>query len=171
MGWKVVGDTNFPKKCVAIAAPHTSNWDFIYGRCYAYLLGIRPKYLAKSELFTPLFSSFLRLNGAIPVERKDRHNLVDSLVGLFLKKEDLILNLSPEGTRSKVDRWKTGFYYIALHAEVPIVLLGIDYKKKEIGIIDTLNPSGDFSKDILIIQNKFHGISARFPENFNSKFF
>ena len=169
-GWRIIGDNAFPLKCVAIAAPHTSNWDFVFGRCYAYIVGIRPKYLAKSELFSWFLSPFLKMNGAIPVNRSDRNNLVKCLSKLFDEKEDLILNLAPEGTRKRVSKWKTGFYHIALKANVPIIIMAIDYKKKEIGVIGKIIPSGDYLKDISVIEHMYNDVQAKYPHDFNRSF-
>ena len=136
LGWKTIGDNDFPKKCVLIAVPHTSNWDFFYARLYSYIVKIQPKYLAKKELFVPFISFFIKLNGGIPVDRSKKNKLVDFLSKKIIDSKTIILSLS-EGTRKKVDKWKTGFYYIAQKANVPIVIVGINYKK-EIGIIDKL---------------------------------
>ncbi len=171
LGWKIVGVKKFPKRCIVAAAPHTSNWDFLYGRCYGYILGIKARYLMKSELFIPLIGQIFRLNGGIPVYRKDKNNVVQQVVELFNNNEELILGIAPEGTRKRVARWKTGFYYMALQANVSIVLVGLDYKLKEIGIITEIKPTGDFEKDMLVIQEKYKGKLGKIPENYNPNIF
>ena len=98
-GWKVDDTISYPKKCIIIAAPHTSNWDFLIGRCYGYIQKIYPKYLIKSELFVPIIGTILRLNGGIPVYRKKKNNVVDQVVDKFEKSEIFRLGIAPEGTR------------------------------------------------------------------------
>ena len=170
MGWKIIGTKEYPKRCVVISAPHTSNLDFLIGRCYAYILGIVPKYLIKSELFLPILGYLFRLDGGIPVNRNNKHDVVERISNLY-KKDEFILGIAPEGTRKRVERWKTGFYHIANSANVPIVLVKMDYKLKEIGVIHQLSPSGDIEKDMLEIQKKFEHVVGKIPENYNPKIF
>ena len=170
-GWKIVGNNNFPKKCIVIAAPHTSNWDFIIGRCYSYAIGIYPKYLAKSQLFLPVVGQFFRWNGAIPVNRSLKNNMVDQITDMYNSSDELIVCLSPEGTRSRVDKWKTGFYYIACGAKIPIILLMIDYQQKEIGKLFQFYPSGNFEKDMSKIQELYQQVSGKIPKNYNPKIY
>ena len=104
MGWKTSKELSFPDKCIVIAAPHTSNWDFLIGRCYAYISNITPKYLIKSELFLPIIEILLKINGGIPVYRKESFNVVDQVVKMFDKKDKFILGVAPEGTRKRVEK-------------------------------------------------------------------
>ena len=171
MGWKVVGSLTYPDKCLVIAAPHTSNWDFLIGRCYAYIIGVVPKYLIKSELFVPIIGTLLKWNGGIAVYRNSNHNVVDQIVEKYESSDRFILGISPEGTRKRVVKWKTGFYNIASKANVPILLLKLDYKNKEIGIVKIMNPSDDKEKDLQIIEDIFKSIKGKNPENFNPKIF
>jgi 1-acyl-sn-glycerol-3-phosphate acyltransferase len=171
IGWKVVGKLNYPDKCLVIAAPHTSNWDFFIGRCYAYIIGIVPKYLIKSELFLPILRSLIKWNGGIPVYRHSKNNVVDQITEIYNSTDKFILGISPEGTRRRVERWRTGFYHIAVKSEVPILLLKMDYEKKEIGIINEFHPSGDIDKDLLFIQNQYKNIKGKIPKNYNPKIF
>ena len=168
-GWKVVGIETYPDKCLIIAAPHTSNWDFFIGRCYAYIIRIQPKYLIKGELFLPVLSALLRWNGGIPVYRKAKKNVVDQVYAMFNENSELNLGITPEGTRTWVKKWKTGFYHIALKANVPILLLKMDYERKEVGIICEFMPSGDFEKDMLFIQDKYKDVKGKIPEYYNTK--
>tara|TARA_B100001758_G_C18272480_1_gene537126 strand:- start:70 stop:621 length:552 start_codon:yes stop_codon:yes gene_type:complete len=167
MGWKVVDCLPYPKKCVVIAAPHTSNWDFLIGRCYGYIIGIDAKYLIKSSFFVPVIGSLFKWNGGIPVFRDSKNNVVSQLVDRFNSTDSLILGIAPEGTRSRVKKWKTGFYYIAHQAKVPILLLAVDFKNKKIGVVDSINPSGDLDKDMIFIQEKFKYFQGKIPENYN----
>ena len=171
IGWKVVGKLNYPDKCLVIAAPHTSNWDFFIGRCYAYIIGVVPKYLIKSELFLPILRSLIKWNGGIPVYRHSKNNVVDQITEIYNSTDKFILGISPEGTRRRVERWRTGFYHIAVKSEVPILLIKMDYEKKEIGIINEFHPSGDIDKDLLFIQNQYKNIKGKIPKNYNPKIF
>ena len=101
MGWQAIGTFDYPKKCVIIAAPHTSNWDFLIGRCYGYISGINPKYLIKSSFFVPVLGALFKWNGGIPVYRNSRNNLVDQIVERFHSSETFRLGIAPEGTRIK----------------------------------------------------------------------
>ena len=167
LGWRIIGDNIFPNKCVLIAVPHTSNWYFFYARLYSYIVKIKPKYLAKKELFVPFISYLIKLNGGIPVDRSKNNKLVDFLSKKIIDSKTIILSLSPEGTRKKVDKWKTGFYYIAQKSNVPIVIVGINYKKKEIGIIDKLSPTSNIKNDMKRIQEQLTNISGKNEKNFN----
>lgn len=167
LGWEYSFPLDRPRKCVIISAPHTSNWDFLIGRCYSYIGGVKAKYLMKSSLFFPVLGTILKWNGAIPVDRSYKKNVVDQIVEKFNNSDDFILGIAPEGTRSRVDKWKTGFYYIAYEAKVPIFLLGMDFKNKRIDIIDSIFPTGDIDKDMLFIQDKFKNIQGKIPENYN----
>jgi len=167
MGWKIIGKSKFPDKCIIISAPHTSNWDFFIARCYGYIVGLSVNYLAKKELFKPIIGSILKINGAIPVDRSSVNNLVDNIVLEFKNNNQFILGLSPEGTRSRVNKWKTGFYYIALKSEIPILFLKIDYKSKEIGVFNDFYPTGNFEQDMMFIQKEFNSFVGKHPANYN----
>ena len=168
-GWTVTDSFKFPKKCVIIAAPHTSNWDFLIGRCYGYISGISVNYFIKSSFFVPIFGIFFRLNGGIPVFRDSNNNLVDITVNRFKSSKSFILALSPEGTRSRVKKWKTGFYHIALKARVPIVIVAMDYKYKTVGVIDSIFPSGDIDSDMRVIENHFKDLNGKISSNYNPR--
>ena len=171
MGWEVIGTSDYPKKCIVIAAPHTSNWDFLIGRCYSYIVGITPKYLIKSELFFPVLGTLFKWNGGIPVYRKSQHNIVDQIVARFSNTNELILGIAPEGTRKRVEKWKTGFYHIAHNSNIPILLMAMGYENKKIGIIHEFIPSGNFEQDMLLIQEKYQNIKGKIPEYYNPKIF
>ena len=170
-GWKIVGPYAYPRKCLVIAAPHTSNWDFLIGRCYAYIIRVKPKYLVKSELFLPVLAAFLKWNGGIPVYRKVKNNVVEQVVDMFENATQLHLGIAPEGTRTKVEKWKKGFYHITSAAKVPLLLFAMDYKKKEVGVIAELMITGDFEKDMLFIQQQYANVTGKIPENYNPKIY
>lgn len=167
MGWKVIETFNYPNKCVVVAAPHTSNWDFFIGRCYAYIIGINASYLIKSSFFVSFIGFLFKRDGGIPVYRDSRRNIVDQIVERFNNTNNLILAITPEGTRSLVEKWKTGFYHIACKANVPIVLLAMDFEKRRIGVIDSIMPTGNINKDMLFIQDKYKDMKGKIPEYYN----
>jgi 1-acyl-sn-glycerol-3-phosphate acyltransferase len=167
-GWKLRGE--IPpgmKKCVLIAAPHTSNWDFLYGSFAWKLFGLDVKYLAKKSLFRFPFGIFFRALGGIPVDRSRHNNLVDAMVDLVNSKEEIIVLMTPEGTRKMVDNWKLGFYHLALKSKIPIVLGKMNFKTKEAIIGHSFIPSGNVEKDFEIIREFYKDAVGRNPENFN----
>ncbi len=148
-GWKVQSD--FPHhipKSVIIVAPHTSAWDFIIGLAVRSVMRLQHvKYLGKAELFEGRFGFFFRKLGGYPVDRSNKHNMVDQVVDLFNQHEQFVLALSPEGTRKKVERLKTGFYHIAKKAAVPIIMTAFDFKKKEVYFAAPFYPTDDEAAD------------------------
>jgi len=167
-GWKIQGGLPAGvKKCVLIAAPHTSNWDFLYGSCAWSLFGFNVKYLAKKELFKFPFGIFFKALGGVPVDRSKHTNLVDAMVELVNSKDEIVVLMTPEGTRKKIDHWKTGFYHLAQKANIPIVLGKINYAKKVAIVEKLLIPSGDINKDFEIIREFYKDAVGRNPENFS----
>lgn len=164
-GWKIRGDFDpNVKQYILVVAPHTSNTDFFIGVAARRLLKINVKYLAKSELFrVPFKNLFLNLGG-YPVDRSKKNSLVDQVVGFFKRSDDFALCVTPEGTRGKVDQWRTGFYVMAVKAEVPIVMVGFDYKKKEVVVSDFFEPSGELEKDLEFMHGFFEKIHPKHPE-------
>jgi len=168
IGWKVIGKMpDGLRKCIMIEAPHTSNIDFILGRLAFYQLGINAKFLIKQELFKFPLGGLLRAMGGIPVNRGKKNNMVDYVADLFHHTDELVVIITPEGTRKYNAHWKKGFYHIAAKANVPVILGFIDYKKKEGGIGPLFYPSGDFDKDFALIQDFYKGKNARHPEKYN----
>jgi len=167
-GWKIEG--RMPKdvkKCVVVMAPHTSMWDFVIGRLAWYVLGLRVSFLIKKEMFFFPLGPIVKALGGIPVDRKKSGRLVDSVASMFHKFDSFYITITPEGTRSLNNNWKRGFYYIATKAEVPIALGYLDYNRKIGGIGDIFEPSGDYDKDLKIIEEFYKGKGARHPEKFN----
>jgi 1-acyl-sn-glycerol-3-phosphate acyltransferase len=167
MGWDttMVFPYHHLKKFVMIVGPHTSSWDFIIGIAYRSLLGLqRTKFLGKKELFNPPFGGLLRAMGGIPVDRSERHSLVEQVVALFNVQHEFTLALSPEGTRKKVQKLKTGFYFIALKAMVPIIMVGFDYKNKTVVFSEPLMPHYQ-EEDFKIIEGFYGAIYGKIPEN------
>ncbi|WP_345162386.1 lysophospholipid acyltransferase family protein [Nibribacter koreensis] len=163
-GWTLKG--GMPpgvKKAIMVAAPHTSNWDFIYARAAFYLMGVPVKITIKKEAFFFPMGPILKALGAIPVDRKKNNNLVAAMVDLFKQRDELVMLVTPEGTRKYQPRWKKGFYYTALGAGVPIVMGYLDYAKKEAGIGPMIQPTGDFDADMEKILNFYRTVTAKYP--------
>lgn len=168
-GWKI--DQNIPKEksYIILVAPHTSNWDFIVGRLIIGSLRVPQKVLMKKEMFFFPLKYLLNSLGAMPVDRKKGTKMVDYVVELFAEREDFVFSITPEGTRSYVEKWKTGFYHIAIKANVPLVMGKIDYKKKEGGLAKVIYPTGDFDKDFREIIDFLGTVTARNPELYNKR--
>ncbi|MEK6616349.1 MAG: 1-acyl-sn-glycerol-3-phosphate acyltransferase [Bacteroidota bacterium] len=167
-GWKVRGGIPAGiKKCVLIAAPHTSNWDFLYGSFAWKLFGLEVKFLAKKSLFRFPFGIFFRAMGGLPVDRSKNTNLVGAMVELVNGNNEIIVVMMPEGTRRKVNKWRTGFYHLAMKTNIPIVLGKLNYKTKEAIIEHSFIPSGNIEKDFEIIKEFYKDVVGRNPENFS----
>lgn len=167
LGWKFVGslDPNYTKY-VILMAPHTSIWDFIWGKLAFSHQNIKGHYLVKKELFFFPLGSILKYAGAIPVDRGKRNNIVETMTKKFEIDNKFCLTITPEGTRKKVTKWKKGFIQIATMANVPIVLGYVDYKKKEFGLFNIYHPTGDMDADIAAIRKFYLTVNAKYPENF-----
>ena len=166
-GWKILGEIRLINKCVIIVAPHTHWLDFFVALPVRRILNLEINFIGKKELFFFPLNYFLKYLGGSPVDRNSKSKTVDLIADKFNDKKIYRLALSPEGTRKKVDKWKTGFYYIAQKANVPIVIVGINYKKKEIGIIDKLFPTNNIENDMKRIQEQLTNISGKIEKNFN----
>ncbi|WCL82187.1 1-acyl-sn-glycerol-3-phosphate acyltransferase [Saprospira sp. CCB-QB6] len=173
-GWKI--HPSIPEEaqgnCVLIAAPHTTNWDYPLTMAAMAQLGVPIKYTIKDDYMRPPFGWFFKMMGGIGINRKpkkegeERPSMVDVIANLFEGQERLCIIMEPEGTRSKVVKWKTGFYYVALKAKVPILLGWLDYAKKEGGIGKVIHPSGDIAKDMAEIMCFYKDILGKNPELF-----
>ena len=139
-------------KFVIVAAPHKTNWDLPNALAAGLHYGIRIHWLGKASLFKWPFGGLMRWLGGISVDRSKSNNLVASVVETFAAADRLILVIPPEGTRSDVARWKSGFYHIAVGAKVPVVLTFVDYNSRKIGIAQVFRPTGDYEADLAIIQ-------------------
>lgn len=168
LGWTCVGEP--PKgitKAVFITAPHTSFMDFFIGRLYCWSKGIPAKIFIKREAFKWYYGWLLKYVGGIPVDRSKPGNRVEQAANMIRDNDPVFLAITPEGTRKKVEIWKRGFYYIALKAEVPIVLSFLDYGTKEVGIGPILEVTGNFDEDFKKIQDYYRGRQAKYPEMFS----
>ena len=165
LGWKVHADNPDAKKYVVIAAPHTSNWDFPLGILAARAMSLDIHWMGKHALFRWPWGWFFRALGGTPVYREQSLNLSQEMAELFARSEHLILALAPEGTRKKTDHWKTGFYYIARAANVPVVLGYLDYGHKLVGIGGALYPGSDIEADFNQIRQFYKNRRGKIPEN------
>ena len=164
--WESSLTVEIPPKCVICVAPHTSNADFFLAKIFSNSVGEKPHFLMKKEWFFFPLSYLLKCIGGIPVNRQKKQSLTDQMVEKFNVRKKFQLAIAPEGTRKKNPNWKTGFYYIALTAKVPILLAHIDYLKKKIGITGILHPSGDEKRDMQTIKAFYEHFTGRHPENF-----
>ena len=167
-GWKMSG--NLPPgcmKCIVVMAPHTSNWDFVIGWLGYHSLGLRSRYLIKKEAFIFPLGILVKWLGGIPVDRRKGNSALLHVSEMFKNEQELILTITPEGTRALNRNWKRGFYSLARNAGVPIVLGFLDYRKKVGGLGPLVYASGDYSADMKVIESFYHDKSARFPVNFN----
>ena len=163
-GWRAEGINPLPQKFVLIGAPHTSIWDVPVGLSVAFAYKRRIFFMVKDNAFFWPVGPLLKWLGAIPVNRRKRTNMVAQTIELFQENEELIICVPPEGTRSKRKHWKTGFYYIALGAGVPIALGFMDFKRKRGGVGAMMTPTGDIKADFEILREFYKGITAKYPE-------
>ena len=169
-GWKINGKIPTDiDKCVIIAAPHTSNWDFVFSLGALHILGYKVNYMVKQELFVFPFSILLKKSGGIAVNRKTSNNVVDEMVDKINQSDSMYLMLSAEGTRKRVDKWKSGFYYVAQKAKVPVCTGFLDYAKKEAGFGPVIHITGNMAEDLLKIKSFYSTITPKIPSNFNAE--
>ncbi|UCF63641.1 MAG: lysophospholipid acyltransferase family protein [bacterium] len=166
MGWKTRCIPLDLPKYVLIGAPHTSNWDFVIGYMIMTAIGLKLYWVGKHTIFRRPFGWLMNLMGGIPVDRTRSTNFVDQIVMSFQESDKLIVAIAPEGTRGWTEYWKSGFYYIALKAEIPIILGYVDYARKMGGFEKIIIPSGNLPDDQEHISEFYQTITAKFPENF-----
>ena len=166
MGWKIEGTIDESiKKCVLMVLPHTSWYDFFLGMFSRGIIGIEINFIAKKELFRFPFSFYFSWMGGAPIDRAISLNKVDAIVKIFEKQNEFRLAISPEGTRKKVSELKSGFYYIALKANVPIIPVAFDFGKKTVRFGKPFYPTSNYDADLLILLNHFKGVIGKIPEN------
>ncbi len=169
-GWKLIKNTEEKiLKSVVLGAPHTSNWDLIFSMGGFHKMNFPLKFFIKKEWLKifPL-NKLLLSAGAVSVDRESKTaTMVDKMAEVIkTSKEDIALLVTPEGTRKRNCRWKTGFYYTAIKAGVPIVLTHLDYAKKEAVFGPYFMPSGDYKKDMKIVKEYYKDVTPKYPENF-----
>lgn len=163
MGWRL-GDP-FPNvpKAVAVVAPHTSNWDWVVGTLASFAIGLRTRYLAKHTLFVGPLGWLLRRLGGIPLNRKAADGVVEQMVAEFERADQLVLGITPEGTRKPVRSWRSGFYFMAHGAGVPIVPAYMDWPSRTIGFGPPFFPTGDRRADMKSLRQFFRPYRGKFP--------
>ncbi|MBW1635375.1 MAG: lysophospholipid acyltransferase family protein [Deltaproteobacteria bacterium] len=161
-GWRLEGKPPVESKYILLALPHTSNWDFPLALMMAFVYRFDMYWMGKDSLFRGWRKPLMRWLGGLPVDRSSSNNVVAQMVEKFNASDRLVVTVSPEGTRAKVDKWKTGFYYIALGADVPIALAFLDYKRKIGGFLSTFHPTGNADEDITAIRECYRGISGKY---------
>ncbi len=164
VGWRAIGERPSESKFVLIAAPHTSNWDFPLMLLCGMALGVWPAWVGKHTLFIPPFGRLMRRLGGIPVDRSTASSMVEQLAGQLAARTSLVLAMPPEGTRSLSPHWKSGFYYVALTAGVPIAMGYLDYARREGGIGAPIAASGDLHADMDRIRAFYADKAGRHPE-------
>lgn len=168
LGWKIVGNINFSKdtikKAVIIAAPHTSWSDFFIGIYLRKITGVKTNFIGKKELFKWPFGYYFKSIGGRPVDRTPGQNKVEAIAKLFDGEKEFRLTLAPEGTRKKVEEWKTGFYYIAKAAKVPIIMFTLDFENKQNKISEPFYPTEDKDADFKFMKSFYKDVKGKIPE-------
>ncbi|WNC71156.1 1-acyl-sn-glycerol-3-phosphate acyltransferase [Thalassotalea psychrophila] len=166
LGWQISGSFPNEKKLILAVAPHTSNWDFVIGVIVKLALDLKLNFLGKDAIFIWPFNIWLESIGGIAIDRKSAHGVVGQMVDKFGQQETLVLALAPEGTRSKVHEWKSGFLHIANKANVPVLPIQIDYKGKQVIFYQARNISADIDDELQDIKSIFSKDCAKNPHNF-----
>jgi 1-acyl-sn-glycerol-3-phosphate acyltransferase len=168
LGWKVLGNTSCSKdtvkKAVIIAAPHTSWQDFIIGVLLRKVLDLKTNFVGKKELFVGPLGWYMRAIGGAPIDRHTKENKVEAIAKLFKDRDEFRMAMAPEGTRKKVEEWRTGFYYIAKAANVPILMFTLDFENKQNKISEPFYPTDDMEADFKFMRNFFEGVKGKIPE-------
>lgn len=172
IGWR----TQFPpelkiKKMVVVGAPYTSRMDILISVAAYWKEGLNTRMLVDKRIAKGLLGKFIKWLGGISIEKKEGESVVDFSANLFKKNRELLLVVTPEGSRKKVDKWRTGFYRIAMLANVPLCLSTMDYKTKTAHIFEVYNVTGNFEKCMSYIEKHYSTVTPRYPENYNKKIF
>ena len=165
-GWRFEGTVPNLPKFIIIAAPHTSNWDFVLTVGALFAIGIHVSFMVKHTLFWWPMGAYLRWSGGLPIDRRAPRGAVEEAVAAFRSRDKLVLGITPEGTRARVERWKTGFYHIAVAAAVPLLPLAFDYEHKMIRLGLPLMPTGNKEVEMAELRSFYAGIKGKYPQNF-----
>ena len=164
-GWKTIGQIPNISQAVLIAVPHTSNIDGLYAIPMVLGLDLDVRIMGKKELFfVPVLAQFLRWAGVVPIDRDKKGSVLQANIDRFKTGKPLFLALAPEGTRGYTDSWRTGFYYLAVGAGVPIIPVAMDYASKEIRFMTPFYPTGDIGADLPKIYQYYQGVVSKYPE-------
>ena len=166
VGWRPAGTPPPVRRCVVLAVPHTSNWDLVYAMLGIWWFGVPMRWVGKKSLFEGVSGPLMRLLGGMPIDRSDTSGLADGLAARFAAADTLMLGMAPEGTRSRSEHWKSGFYRIARAAQVPVVLAFIDHETRQVGLGPALDLTGDMGADMDRIRAFYAGVTAHHPADF-----
>ena len=162
-GWRALGQVPEPRRFILIAAPHTSNWDFVNFLGLTADLGLRAHFMGKLSLFRWPLGGFIRQMGGVAVDRRGGGNVVQQMVDEFARRAEFMLTVAPEGTRGKAKKWRTGFYQIALAAKVPMVVGMMDYGSKTGGLGPEIWPTGDYKADMAKVAEIYAKVKPKYP--------
>lgn len=165
-GWTIHGDWPALPKAVLVAAPHTSNWDGINMLAAAGYYRVKLRWMGKKSLTQGPFGWLIKALGCVPIDRSASHDVVRAMAELFAREEGMILAIPPEGTRSAVRDWKSGFYHIAVAANAPIILSVLDYGRKTISLAAIFHPSGDYEADLPLIRAHYANAKGKNADKF-----
>ncbi|MFZ8200206.1 acyltransferase [Alteromonas portus] len=168
-GWRVEGELINQKKAILAVAPHTSNWDFFIGLFVVFSFKLNINFFGKHTIFTPPLGAIVRRLGGIPIERSKAHGVVTSIANKIKQADHLILALAPEGTRSLIYPWKTGFMHIAREAEIPIQVIGLDYARKVIVLGPIIQKVTNIDEQMQTIYTFYDNVCAKYPKNCKTK--
>jgi 1-acyl-sn-glycerol-3-phosphate acyltransferase len=166
MGWRFEGAVPDRPRLVIVVAPHTSNWDFVVGLAAAFALRLRVRFLGKDSLFRPPLGWFMRWAGGIPVKRGSPEGVAEAAVASFRQEPPFYLAIAPEGTRRRVERWKTGFWRIARAAEVPLWTVALDFGRRVVRLDPAFETTTDLASDLAVLQSRFSPAMGRRPESY-----
>lgn len=161
LGWRIRGNVPNRRKLVLIVAPHTSNWDLVVCVAAKMALGLHVSWLGKHTLFSFPLGILMRALGGMPVNRSESHNVVRQVADEVGRRERFVLAIAPEGTRSAVERWRTGFYHIAREAQVPIATVALNWREHIVDVGDVFKPTGDLDRDMTELRARFAGLNGR----------
>lgn len=168
LGWKLVGNTNMSKdtikKAIIVAVPHTSWHDFYIGVLLRRVIGVKTNFVGKKELFKWPIGYYFRAVGGVPLNRSANENKVDAIAKEFSKHEEFRMAFAPEGTRKKVEEWRTGFYYIAKAANVPIIMFTLDFENKQNKVSEPFYPTDNIEADFTFMKSFYKGVKGKVPE-------
>ena len=156
--WRIEGEIPDQRKMIAIVAPHTSNWDFFVGIAAVFALGLRVRFLGKHTLFNPWLGWRLRWLGGVPVVRDTPQGAVADAAAMIEREPQVLLGLAPAGTRTRGAPWRSGFYQIALAANVPLLPVAFDFSRRAIRLFPLFSPGGDYAADLPRLQALYQGI-------------
>ena len=167
-GFRFVETVERPQKYIIALAPHTSNWDFVIGILFSRAEGFKCHFMMKQFWFFWPLGYLMKALGGVPVKRERHTSMTDAIAETARKSKEFHLCITPEGTRSRQPEWRRGFYYIALKAELPILLYGLDYKRRLIQCTKQVIPTGDYEREIVEIKQYYEGFSGKYPEKFTT---